>query len=301
MGIAAIATAKAFYSPASQAALPNLVDPEDLPTANAIAGSAWGTMLVVGASLGGVLSGWVGPYTSFLVGAGCLAVAAVFTARVRRPLQTARDSGVPRRATTLLVEAARYIVARPRVRALVTVKSAVGFGNGVMAVFPVLASTVFRVGDAGLGLLYAARGLGALIGPLLMRAVLLAPGRLLPGLAISMATYGVCYLLVGVTPWFGVVLLLVVIAHIAGGGNWAMSNYALQTEVPDELRGRVFAADMMLAMAAVSLSQAAAGCFTDRVGPQLVISVCGAVTLTYAVFWRLATARLLRRTVEVTG
>jgi hypothetical protein len=94
------------------------------------------------------------------------------------------------------------------------------------------------------------------------------------------------------------VLVLVVIAHMAGGGNWMMSNYALQTEVPDTLRGRVFAADMMIAMVAVSISQAAAGALTDQVGPQLVIAVCGSVTLLYAIIWRLATLRLLRGAAE---
>ena len=56
VAIGNVAVAKAFYSPAASAALPNLVAPADLAAANAIAGSAWGTMAVVGASLGGVLS-----------------------------------------------------------------------------------------------------------------------------------------------------------------------------------------------------------------------------------------------------
>lgn len=292
VAIVAIAAAKAFYFPAAQAALPNVVDAEDLPTANAIAGSAWGTMLVVGASLGGLIASWLGPYPSFLIGAGCLALAVGFTVRVHRPFQAERTSP-PANATAALKESLRYIAARPRVRALVTVKSAVGMGNGVLAAFPILAG-VFSVGTLGMGLLYGARGLGALIGPLLLRAVLATPRRLMTGLAVSMATYGVAYLLVGATPWFWLVLVLVVIAHIAGGGNWVLSNYALQTEIPDELRGRVFAADVMIAMVAVSLSQAVAGYFTDLVGPQLVISVCGGITLLYALVWRLATVRLLR-------
>ncbi|HEX6074764.1 MAG TPA: MFS transporter [Micromonosporaceae bacterium] len=296
--ITTVATAKAIYSPASQAALPNLVDPEDLPTANAIAGSAWGTMLVVGASLGGLIASLLGPYPSFLVAAGCLAAATVLTIRVRRPFQAVRERRPATRAYPLLVEAVRYIGAQPRVRALVTVKSAVGVGNGVLATFPILATQVFGVGTFGMGLLYGARGLGALIGPLLLRRILTSPGRLLPGLAISMAGYGVCYLLVGITPWFGLVLLLVVLAHTAGGANWVLSNYALQTEIPDGLRGRIFAADMMIAMVAVSLSQAAAGALTDQLGPRLVIAGCGSLTLLYAVVWRLATVRLMRRTVR---
>ncbi|MGH3737439.1 MAG: MFS transporter [Micromonosporaceae bacterium] len=299
IAIVAIAVGQAIYLPASQAALPNLVDAEDLPTANAIAGSAWGTMLVVGASAGGLIAGWLGPYPSFLIGAGCLALAAVFTVRVHRPFQAERTAE-PANATAAVREALGYIAARPRVRALVTVKSAVGMGNGVLAAFPILA-VGFGVGATGMGLLYGARGLGALLGPLLLRAVLTTPRRLMTGLAVSMATYGICYLLVGMTPWFWLVLLLVVVAHVAGGGNWVMSNYALQTEIPDALRGRVFAADVMIAMVAVSLSQAVAGWFTDVVGPQLVISVCGSVTLAYAVVWRLATRRLLRAVEPVAG
>ena len=67
VAIGAIAVAKAFYSPAASAALPNVVDPEDLAAANAVAGSAWGTMTIVGASLGGIVSSAFGPYVSFAV------------------------------------------------------------------------------------------------------------------------------------------------------------------------------------------------------------------------------------------
>ena len=64
VAVAAVAIAKAFYSPAATAALPNIVDPSDLSAANAVAGSAWGTMAVVGSSLGGVLASLVGSDSS---------------------------------------------------------------------------------------------------------------------------------------------------------------------------------------------------------------------------------------------
>jgi MFS family permease len=72
VAIGLAASAKAFYTPAAGAALPNVVDPVDLPAANALAGSAWGTMLVVGASLGGIVSAAFGPYVSFGVAMVCL-------------------------------------------------------------------------------------------------------------------------------------------------------------------------------------------------------------------------------------
>jgi MFS family permease len=292
IAVGAIAVSKAFYSPAATAALPNVVAPEDLAAANTVAGSAWGTMTVVGASLGGVVSAAFGPYTSFLVSAVSLVLAALLTGMIRRPLQAPRDAGRPaQRAWPALLESLRYLGSRPRVLALVTVKSAVGLGNGVLTVFPLLA-TLFGVGSVGVGLLFAVRGAGALVGPLLTRRVLEHRSWLLPGLAISMSAYGLAYLGVSVTGWFPLVLTLVFVAHLAGGTNWVISNYALQGEVPDALRGRVFAADMMLATLAISVSQLVAGAFVDAVDARVLIAGCGATTLVYALGWRLATRRL---------
>jgi MFS family permease len=293
--VAVFGIAKAFHNPAATAALPNLVDEADLSTANAIAGSVWGTMLVVGASLGGVMASLVGPYLCFLVTLVCLIVAAAFTWGIRRPMQQPRPEGPPPHAFRALGEALRYIGSRPRVAALVTVKSAVGLGNGVLVAFPLLATQVYRVGELGTGMLFAVRGAGAVIGPLLFRFVLKRPRWLLPGLAVSMGVYGLAYLGVSATTLMAVALPLVFVAHLAGGANWVMSNFALQAEVPDALRGRVFATDMMIATLAVALSQLVAGFFVDRVEPRVVIAVSGAVTLAYAVGWRTVTTFVMAR------
>ncbi|WP_089291422.1 MFS transporter [Actinoplanes regularis] len=292
VAIGAMAVAKAFYQPASSAALPNVVDPADLTAANAIAGSAWGTMTVLGASLGGVVSSVFGPYVSFSVTAVFLLTAVLLTALVRRPLQAERPAETARpRPGRALIEALRHIAARPRLRALITVKSAVGLGNGVLTVFPLIAAA-HGMGELGAGLLFAVRGLGALVGPLVMRPMLARPSWLFTGLALSMSLYGLGYLGVAYAPWFPLVLLLVFVAHFAGGSNWVLSNYALQSEVPDQLRGRVFATDMMLATLAIAVSQLGASAVVDHVDQSVVLAVCGLITVVYAIGWRLATRRL---------
>ncbi|MEV4762313.1 MFS transporter [Micromonospora chokoriensis] len=292
VAIGVVAVAKAFYSPAAQAALPNVLEPHELAAGNAVAGSAWGTMTVVGASLGGVLSTVAGPYACFWVAAVGLAMAAGLATRIRRPLQAPRDASRPAQRTWAAVrEALGYIGHRPRVLALVTVKSAVGLGNGVLTVFPLLAG-VYGVGPLGAGLLFAVRGAGALVGPILMRRVLTRRAWLLPGLALSMSFYGLSYLGASVVRWFPLVLLLVFVAHFAGGSNWVISNFALQGEVPDHLRGRVFATDMMLATLAISVSQLAVAMVVDVVDERVVLAGCGLITVVYAVGWRIATRRL---------
>jgi MFS family permease len=289
VAIGLLGGAKAFYTPAALAALPNLVPPEDLSAANAIAGSAWGTMLVVGASLGGLMAAAVGPYACFVITAVCLLLATWLVWRIRTPMQAERTSE-PTPALVALREALGYIRRHPRVLSLVTVKSAVGVGNGVLATFPLLAAS-FGLGPIGSGFLFAARGLGALVGPVLMRRVLARRSWLLPGLAVSMAAYGLAYLGVAVTPWYLLTLLLVAVAHISGGGNWMMSNFALQLEVPDALRGRVFATDMMIATLAISVSLVVIGALVDVVDVRVLVACCASATLVYAVGWRLATRR----------
>ena len=291
VAVGSMAVAKAFYSPAATAALPNVVDADDLAAANAISGSAWGTMTVVGASLGGVVSGAFGPDASFGITVACLLVAATLTALIRRPLQVARADVAAQRAWPALIEALRYLGGHPRIRALVTVKSAVGLGNGVLTVFPLLAA-LYGAGAVGTGLLFALRGAGALVGPLLMRPVLGHRSWLLPGLALSMTLYGLAYVGVAFSPWFPLVLALVFVAHFAGGTNWVLSNFALQGEVPDRLRGRVFATDMMLATLAIAISQLGAAVVVDSVDERVILAVCGLITVTYAVGWRIATRRL---------
>jgi MFS family permease len=292
VAVGGMAVAKAFYSPAAQAALPNVVDPEDLPAANSVAGGAWGTMTIVGASLGGVVGAAFGPYASFTVTAFCLLAAALLTTLIRRPMQAPRNAGEPLPPTWhALREVLGYILARPRIRALVTVKTAAGLGNGVLIVFPLIAG-LYGAGTLGAGLLFAVRGLGALVGPFVLRPVLGHRSWLLPGLALSMALYGVGYLGVAAAPWFPLVLVLVFVAHFAGGANWVLSNFTLQGEVPDQLRGRVFATDMMLATLAIAISQLGASAVIDHVNERWVLAGCGLVTLTYAVCWRIATRRL---------
>ena len=292
VSVGAMAVAKSFYSPAASAALPNVVEPADLAAANTVSGSAWGTMTILGASLGGVLGSVFGPYACFGVTAVCLLTGATLTGLIRRPLQAPRAAGAAAVATgRALAEALRYIVARPRVRALVTVKSAAGLGNGVLTVFPLIAAA-HGVGVLGAGLLFAVRGAGALVGPFVLRPVLGHRSWLLPGLALSMSLYGLGYLGVAISPWFPLVLALVFVAHLAGGANWTLSNYALQGEVPDRLRGRVFAVDLMLTTMAIAVSQLGATAIIDRVDLRVILGGCGLITLTYSIGWRLATRRL---------
>ncbi|HJT17500.1 MAG TPA: MFS transporter, partial [Thermoanaerobaculia bacterium] len=67
VGVIIISIGSAYFEPASQAAMPNLVPSEELSAANVLMGSTWGTMLAVGAAIGGAVTMRFGRDVSFVV------------------------------------------------------------------------------------------------------------------------------------------------------------------------------------------------------------------------------------------
>ena len=293
LAIGIVASAKAFSQPASTAALPNLVEPEDLALASVLNGASWGIMLAVGAALGGIVAGTLGTTVCFVLDAALLIGASALIASTTRPFS---DPSVPPRqrrpARVDLAEAMSYARRERRVLALITCKSGPAFGNGALSLFPLYGAVAFGLGPLGIGLMYSARGVGALIGPLLLRRRATDPASLYGVLAASMAVFGVGYLLLGVTGSFWAVLVLLAVAHAGGGANWILSTYGLQTVVPDALRGRVFSADYTLATLIIAASQVGFGLLSEVVPARELLALSGGLVLVYAVLWWLATRRL---------
>ena len=293
VAIGVVAAAKAFAQPAAAAALPNLVDREDLATASVLSGASWGTMLAVGAALGGVVSGTLGYTACFVIDAVLLLGAAALTASTTRPFSDPdAPSRAPRPVLQDIGEAVGYARRESRVLALITCKSGPAFGNGALSLFPLYGAAAFGLGPLGIGLMYSARGIGAVAGPLVARRWAADPARLHGVLAVSMAIFGVAYLALGVTPYFGLVLVLLAVGHAGGGANWILSTYGLQAAVPDALRGRVFSADYTLATLVIAGSQVVFGLLSDVVPARELLAASGAVVLLYAGLWWLATRRL---------
>ncbi|MDP9341554.1 MAG: MFS transporter [Actinomycetota bacterium] len=282
----------AVFEPASSAAVPNLVDPADLAMANTLVGSAWGTMLAVGAALGGLVAATLGRHAAFIGDAVSFAFSAALLIQIRRAFNETRAEEQPG-IVAATVETVHYARRDHRVLALLAVKGGFGLAGGVLVLLPVFAKKVYHQGDAGIGVLYGFRGLGALIGPFIGRRI---AGNTLRGLfiaiGIALASFGVFY---GVFPLMPTLLAagpLSAAAHLGGGAQWTLSTYGLQTLVPDRIRGRVFAFDFALVTLTITLSNLAAGWAAEAFGPRVAMAALAGVALVYSAVWWLATRRL---------
>ena len=289
-----LATLSAFFEPVVSAVMPNLLEPQDLELGQALMGGVWGTMLFVGAGLGGIVAAVFGREAAFLVNAASFALSALLIVGIRRPFRTGPVSA-PATVLAHLGEVWRFVKPRHLTKALMSTKTGVGVANGIVGLLPAFASIRFGGGDEAVGLLLAARGLGALVGPFIARRFIRGDGRrlvLVCGAAIL--SYGVAYAFLPLTTSLLLAALCVALAHAGGGAQWVLSTYGLQATTPDAVRGRVMSLDFGLATLAIGVSSLGAGAAAEIVGLRATSWALVVVALVYGVTWLLWTRPLWR-------
>lgn len=295
---AAISALGAVFEPASGAAIPNLVDREDLPAANVLVGSAWGTMLAVGAAVGGLVAATLGRDAAFVGDAASFGVSGLLLLGIRRRFAEPRERGGPRMAEAI-AETVRYARRDHRVLALLTVKGGFGLSGGVIGLLAIFALEVFEAGDRGTGILWAFRGLGALVGPFLVRRFTHSLRSLFAAIGTAFAVYGAFY---AIFPFMGglwAAAPFVFLAHLGGGAQWTLSTYGLQRIVPDRIRGRVMSFDYGFVTLSLGTSILVSGWAADHADPRLVMAVLAGVALAYAAVWSALTAPIRRSAADL--
>ena len=295
---AAISFLGAFFGPAANAAVPNLVAADDLRPAASMLGATWGAMLAVGAAFGAGFTALFGRTASFVADALSFVVAGVLIARIRAATSLAPTGGAARQRVRPLAdvqEALRYAKKDRVTLALLGSKFGFGYVNGVVGMLALLSVTRYRTGDWGTGVLLGARGLGVVLGPLLVKRVVGDhPSRILRACGFSGFLFAFAYLVVAWSPVIAVGAPFVLLGHIGGGMQWTLSTYGLQNRTPDALRGRIMAGDFALVTFSMTVSFVAVSILEGPLGPGRTIGVLAGVALLWGVVYLAGTPRLVR-------
>ncbi len=284
-----------FFEPAKTAAIPSIVEDRELVAANAISSVTWSVMLTLGAAIGGLITSWFGTDVAFILDAATYLLSAALIAsirvtkrrkRERQKLSFGRLLGI-----TETIDGIKYVKDRPRVLALLLVKPAWGLGGGILTLLAVFGERIFPVGkDAagGIGVLFAARGIGTAVGPIVARRVSgEGERRMQTSIGISFLLAGVFYMAFGSATSFIFALVVLGIAHCGGSILWVFSTVMLQRAVEDNFRGRVFAAEMALLTLTMAASNYATGELLDRfrISPRIVTVSIGLFFLMPGLMW----------------
>jgi MFS family permease len=295
-----IAALASFVGPSTSASVPNLVDnDDDLRKTNALFGSTWGTMLAVGAALGGVFAAVFGRNAAFIANAVSFVVAAMLFAGVRRPMQSERTQNSNKgrvRPLADMKEAINVAKKDPVILALLCSKMTFAVGAGIVSQLAVLASNVFNVGDSGRGLLIGVRGIGSGLGPIIgARIAGRDMAKLLKVCGYAGIVFAVCYVGAALSPFIGMAAVFIALAHLSGGAQWTLSTLGLQMESPDHVRGRVMAGDMAMVNTMIGFTSILAGLTSQFVGVRPAIIIFSAAAAVASVVYLIATAGIIRR------
>lgn len=235
--VALVGMVRTFITPSYMALLALVLSRSQFARASGISSSAFQFGLVAGPALGGVLVGWAGKEVAYGVSA-LLAISAAFTfltLKVKQP-----PLAQPSPVFASIGEGLRFVFnSRIVLSAQALDMFAVLFG-GAVAMLPAYVQDIFHYGPEGLGILRAAPAVGSvLIGVILARFTINRhAGHLLLG---SVAAFGVCIILFGISTNFWVAALLLFFSGLFDGVSIVMRTTILQLATPDNMRGRVSA------------------------------------------------------------
>src|SRR5210317_1479970 len=282
-----------FYDPARKASVPNLCSPEELILANALSGATWSIMLAFGAALGGFVTYLFGWETAIIIDASTFLFSALLLSKLDLahlpPAKKEKPTWHDFTGINDLREGFKYVVRHKEVATLLLVKSGWALSGGILVLLTVFGEQVFSTGGQGgiSGILYSVRGIGAALGPILAWHYLGETRKdMYRSISFSFFIASGAYILFSQAPTLLWALPCVLIGHLGGSVQWVFSTTLLQQIVPDQFRGRVFAAEMALLTLIMSLSTYFTGLGLDHnVDPRLLTLRLALLFLLPGTFW----------------
>jgi len=294
LGIYAVVAVAALFgsvdSPTRTAIIPNLVGNDRLAGALSLNIVLFDTGLIAGPAIGGVVIAHLGLPAAYSVDVVTFSAALIAVALLPPQGRSSTDHERPVAAVLRGLSFARH---QPVILGGFAMDLAAMIFGLPRAVFPVLAATTFHAGAQGLGLLYSAPGVGAVVAALLSGPVTRSRrlGRII---VVAISIWGVAIIVFGYVGSLWLALILLAIAGGADSFSAVCRNTIMQRIAPNELRGRLTSLYFMVVTGGPYLGDVEAGAVANVFGAEVAIvtggALClvglGAAALAFPAVWR---------------
>jgi MFS family permease len=285
-----LGTANSFDAPARQSFVSEMVAAEDLTNAIALNSTMFQAATVVGPAMAGLAYAMFGPGWCFTInGISFVAVIAALLA-MKLPHHIHRI----RSMSTLeeLREGTQYIRSQPTIRVLISmiaVSSMFGLSFGTL--IPAWSVNILGGGAEINGLLFSARGAGALLGALVIASL----GRsIMRGRMLTYGSFLYPVLLFSLAFARGLPVSLLILAGVGVGTILVnnLSNALVQTSTPDRLRGRVMGTYTWIFFGFMPLGALWSGTIAGRLGEPSAVMINASIAFLFALAVRIFYPRL---------
>jgi MFS family permease len=275
-------TVRAFNGPATQAFLPLLVPPEHFPTAVAWSSSIFQTAIILGPTAGGAVYGAAGsPIPVYCCAATGSLIALLLVSTIRLELSTRAR---PAASLHMVLEGLRYIWREKLILGAISLDLFAVLLGGAVALLPVYAREILKVGPYGLGFLRSAPGLGAVL-----MAIVLAhwPLRSRAGAVLlwCVCCFGGFTIAFGLSRNVALSMVALVLAGACDMVSVIVRHTLVQLSTPDEMRGRVSAVNMVFIGASNEVGQFESGITAQWFGTVPAVVLGGAGTIAIVALW----------------
>jgi MFS family permease len=273
-GIAALlGVARAFWAPAGQSMIPNLVPKELLSGAISFNTLAFTIATIAGPSIGGLLI-IGGVDVAYAVAFGLLVVAMFLVVGVK----PVRVQSVTEWRWREILQGFVFVWRKKTVLGAISLDLFAVLFGGVLILLPAFADEILNVGSVGVGFLRAAPGIGAAIVALWLgiKPIQRHAGSWMFG---GVAVFGACMVIFGLSTSFWLSLIVLVISGAGDMVSVFVRGMLVQLETPDAIRGRVSAVNSMFIGASNELGAFRAGVNANAVSMVTAVVAGGAMTL----------------------
>lgn len=275
-------TVRAFNGPASQAFVPLLVAPEHFPNAVAWSSSIFQTATIAGPMIGGLLYGLTGsPILAYACAAFSYFTAFLFLSQVRLK---AMDRTRTNASLSIVLEGLRYIWRNKPILGAISLDLFAVLLGGAVALLPVYAHEILKIGATGLGILRSAPGAGAVIMGLVVAHW---PLRRRAGAIMLWCVFGfgVSTVVFGLSHNLSLSLAMLLLMGAFDTVSVIVRHTMIQLSTPDEMRGRVSAVNMVFIGASNEVGQFESGITAQWFGTVPAVVLGGLGTIAIVIAW----------------
>lgn len=287
--ILGIGIARGFFSPTAFSLMAQIVPKEHLPNSSTWNSSSWQIGTIVGPAVGGLLYGFSGVTTCFTVVFIFMLVALFCTLLINnKPPQFISQQPI----FDSLKEGIHFVFKSRMLLGALSLDLFSVFFGGAVALMPIFANDILKVGPEGLGFLRAAPAVGAVLTMLLMTrfSPMNKPWR---NLLLAVTGFGITIICFGLSRNFYLSLVILFFEGAFDSVSVIIRSTILQILTPDEMRGRVAAVNSMFIGSSNEIGAFESGLTARLMGAIPSVLFGGTMTLCVVCFTYLKTKRLV--------
>ncbi|MDW8851449.1 MFS transporter [Flavobacterium sp. MMLR14_040] len=267
---------RAFLGPTIFSLLSLIVPKKAYPNAATWSSSVWQIGAVLGPAVAGFSINWIGVHWSMCLVVGFSVSALLALTQIEKKTILNPKIGEP--VMESLKEGIKFVFNNKTILGVLSLDMVAVLFGGAVALLPVFAQDILKVGPEGFGVLRAAPAIGAFITMLISAYVPLYKKAGMK-LLIAIFIFGLCIIVFGVSTIFWISVIALFLSGVADGISVVIRQTILQLKTPDHMRGRVAAVNSMFVGSSNELGAFESGLTAKLMGTVTSVVFGGSMTL----------------------